>query len=339
MRTPRRAARVAVLDPEGAVFLFKYHNAEVGVHWALPGGGLEADETPREGALRDLREETGWTDVEPGAFLGTWEHDFTRADVPVRQYDHMFVARGPRREPVGGLLADVRTIEGILAWRWWTRQELTEAEEAVWPPELLSLLTEFEGGHWVAVVVALVAMLASVAGLVLARRRGSPELGLACVGLTFFVAQAVFLAVIRPITPVWMTSTLVPPFAFALACGWRSLARGGTAARSIALVAAGAWLAVGLAIFGFFVREIDTIRIGRGVRSLSGFVMVLSYSRATFALFTVDQTLESFLRGFQLMLIRRMTTYIHVGVAYTYVAVSCHGALRHDAPFAQRSGR
>ncbi|WP_409000570.1 GNAT family N-acetyltransferase [Streptomyces europaeiscabiei] len=144
LRTPRRAARVAVLDPEGAVFLFKYHNAEVGVHWALPGGGLEADETPREGALRELREETGWTDVEPGAFLGTWEHDFTRAGISVRQHDHMFVARGPRREPVGGLLAAARTKEGILAWRWWTRQELTEAEEAVWPPELLSLLTEFE---------------------------------------------------------------------------------------------------------------------------------------------------------------------------------------------------
>jgi transposase len=40
-----------------------------------------------------------------------------------------------------------------------------------------------------------------------------------------------------------------------------------------------------------------TIRIGRGVRPLSGFVMVLSYSRALFALFTLDQTLESFLRG------------------------------------------
>jgi transposase len=40
-----------------------------------------------------------------------------------------------------------------------------------------------------------------------------------------------------------------------------------------------------------------TIRIGHGVRPLSGFVMVLSYSRALFALFTLDQTLESFLRG------------------------------------------
>lgn len=40
-----------------------------------------------------------------------------------------------------------------------------------------------------------------------------------------------------------------------------------------------------------------TIRIGHGVRPVSGFVMVLAYSRAIFALFTLDQTLESFLRG------------------------------------------
>lgn len=40
-----------------------------------------------------------------------------------------------------------------------------------------------------------------------------------------------------------------------------------------------------------------SIQIGHGVRPLSGFVMVLSYSRALFALFTLDQTLEGFLRG------------------------------------------
>ena len=38
------------------------------------------------------------------------------------------------------------------------------------------------------------------------------------------------------------------------------------------------------------------LRIGCGVRNLSCFVMVLSWSRATFARFTLDQTLESFLR-------------------------------------------
>ena len=40
-----------------------------------------------------------------------------------------------------------------------------------------------------------------------------------------------------------------------------------------------------------------TLRIGRGTRPLSGFVMVLSYSRAIHAVFTLDQTLESFVRG------------------------------------------
>jgi len=38
------------------------------------------------------------------------------------------------------------------------------------------------------------------------------------------------------------------------------------------------------------------IRVGNGERSLSCFVMVLAWSRATFARFTLDQTLESFLR-------------------------------------------
>ena len=40
-----------------------------------------------------------------------------------------------------------------------------------------------------------------------------------------------------------------------------------------------------------------TIRVGRGERKMSCFVMTLCYSRATYAVFTYDQTLESFLRG------------------------------------------
>lgn len=40
-----------------------------------------------------------------------------------------------------------------------------------------------------------------------------------------------------------------------------------------------------------------TLRIGRGTRPLSAFVLVLGYSRAIHAVFTLDQTLESFLRG------------------------------------------
>ncbi|MEV8117742.1 NUDIX domain-containing protein [Streptomyces xiamenensis] len=139
MRLPRRAARIAVLAPDGAVFLFRYDNPEVGVHWAMPGGGLEPGEEARAGALRELAEETGWTDLEPGPLLCTWEHDFTRAGVPVRQHEHIWVAAGPRREPVGDLTAS-HAADAILRWRWWAPAELAGATEALWPPQLPALL-------------------------------------------------------------------------------------------------------------------------------------------------------------------------------------------------------
>ncbi|MDF1605143.1 NUDIX domain-containing protein [Nocardioides sp. YIM 152315] len=37
--------------------------------WTLPGGGVERDETPEEGVVREVREESGY-DVELGRLLG-----------------------------------------------------------------------------------------------------------------------------------------------------------------------------------------------------------------------------------------------------------------------------
>ncbi|WP_432032720.1 GNAT family N-acetyltransferase [Streptomyces antibioticus] len=145
LRTPRAAARIAVVDPGGAVFLFRYDNVEVGVHWALPGGGLEPGESPREGALRELREETGWTDLAPGPLLCTWEHDFTHSGVPVHQHEHVYVTEGARREPTGPHLAAAHATDGILTWRWWPREELRNAPEPVWPPDLARLLDRRDG--------------------------------------------------------------------------------------------------------------------------------------------------------------------------------------------------
>jgi len=140
-RVPRRAARVALLAEHGEVLL-RYDNPEVGVHWAMPGGGLDPGETPREGACREVREETGWTDVEPGPLLCTWEHDFTRGTVPVRQHEHIYVAHAPRR-PLAGDLAVAHQEDGILENRWWTPDELAAATEALWPPTLPELLADY----------------------------------------------------------------------------------------------------------------------------------------------------------------------------------------------------
>lgn len=62
------AAGVLHVAPDGDVLLLRRSNAEANYagHWALPGGGVEAGETPAQGAARESREEMG-VDVDPAS--------------------------------------------------------------------------------------------------------------------------------------------------------------------------------------------------------------------------------------------------------------------------------
>jgi 8-oxo-dGTP pyrophosphatase MutT (NUDIX family) len=139
MRVPRLAARIAVVDPEGAVFLQLHDDVEVGLHWVLPGGGLEEGEDELTGALREAAEETGWTDLWVGPPLWRWEHDYTRKGVPTRQTEVIFQGAGPRRDPVGDLTESF-ALDGIMTCRWWTPAELAGSTDLFWPPSLAQLL-------------------------------------------------------------------------------------------------------------------------------------------------------------------------------------------------------
>ena len=140
-RVPRRAARILVLDPEGAVFLQLHDDVEVGLHWVLPGGGLDPGEDELAGAVRETVEETGWTDIRTGPALWIWEHDYTRAGVPTRQREVIFLGHGPRRDPVGDL-ADSFAADGIMTCRWWTPEQLAGCPDLLWPPQLVPLLAD-----------------------------------------------------------------------------------------------------------------------------------------------------------------------------------------------------
>ncbi|WP_345706010.1 NUDIX domain-containing protein [Kitasatospora paranensis] len=99
-----------------------------------PGGVTD------RGALRELREETGWADLVPGRLLCTWEHDFTWHGTPVRQHEHIYVTDGPHRGPVGDV-SEVHRTDRILGWRWWTPADLADPDaDALWPPQLPALL-------------------------------------------------------------------------------------------------------------------------------------------------------------------------------------------------------
>ncbi len=54
----RPCVGVMLANPRGEVFVGQRIDSDVAA-WQMPQGGIDADETPREAALRELREETG----------------------------------------------------------------------------------------------------------------------------------------------------------------------------------------------------------------------------------------------------------------------------------------
>jgi len=133
--------RVAIFDPDGWIFMLRYDNEEVGIHWAMPGGGIDPGESLIDAARREVAEETGWRDVEIGEELWTWEHDFTRGGIQVRQSERILLGHSPRRDPSGDLTV-AHAADGILAWRWWSPREVTVADEPLWPTNLAALLAQ-----------------------------------------------------------------------------------------------------------------------------------------------------------------------------------------------------
>jgi 8-oxo-dGTP pyrophosphatase MutT (NUDIX family) len=143
----RLAGRVIALDLDDRVLLFRYDEAEpFGVHWATPGGGLEDGEDFHAGAVRELREETGWTDVPVGdeivaadSWRGIWH---ATAQRPFRQRERFFLARvtEPRRPVLN--VDGMHESDGIRAYRWWSLEELEATAEKIWPAGLAGILRD-----------------------------------------------------------------------------------------------------------------------------------------------------------------------------------------------------
>ncbi|MEX0428177.1 NUDIX hydrolase [Nocardioides sp. DS6] len=85
-----RLAAYAVIVRDGQVLLALWNEAADRKRWTLPGGGVDLYETPEEGAVREVREETGY-DVELTGLLGL-ETDVIPPEGRQRPTDRTFKA-------------------------------------------------------------------------------------------------------------------------------------------------------------------------------------------------------------------------------------------------------
>jgi 8-oxo-dGTP pyrophosphatase MutT (NUDIX family) len=141
---PRSSARVLLLDRDDRVLLFRGIDpgaASDDSWWFTPGGGLDPGESHRDGAARELFEETGLR-CDPADLIGPVHEEETLFDFARRrllQHSTFFVLR------VDSHVVDVSGFEeveasSIVEHRWWSRDELRATGETFYPGCLVDLL-------------------------------------------------------------------------------------------------------------------------------------------------------------------------------------------------------
>jgi 8-oxo-dGTP diphosphatase len=110
LAVPRHRVGVAVVavDDDGRILLLR-HVFHPDAPWGLPGGWLERNESPGEGAMRELREETGLT----GSLGPLVQHSYVRSPAHIGLIYLAFV------QPTA-----VRLSHEILAADWFDPNEL-----------------------------------------------------------------------------------------------------------------------------------------------------------------------------------------------------------------------
>jgi 8-oxo-dGTP pyrophosphatase MutT (NUDIX family) len=137
--TPRRAARVLLLDASDRVLLFAGTDPARPGHgyWFTPGGGLDPGETPAEGAARELAEETGLrlTPGELGAPVWSETVEFPFDGVWYRQEQEFFLVRVTSWDVDTAGFNDIERAS-VSGHRWWSLAELSATAERYYPPDL-----------------------------------------------------------------------------------------------------------------------------------------------------------------------------------------------------------
>ena len=137
-RINREAGRVLLFDQSGRILLVLGQDPaqpELGTWWFTPGGGLEPHESHREGAQRELLEETGIAaNLSPvPVFERTIEFPFDGG--LYRQHEFFFAALAQSTEVRPMHLTELE-LRAVLDTQWWSFEDLQRTQEVVHPTML-----------------------------------------------------------------------------------------------------------------------------------------------------------------------------------------------------------
>ena len=138
-RRARPAARLLMVDPDGAILLFRFDPPGVRSFWATPGGAVDQGESYDEAARREMLEETGWA-LDPGPEIAQRDASFTTLEGErVWSDERYYLVRVPERQiATTGHTALEQAV--MQHHHWWTLDELQTSDEVIFPENLAEMV-------------------------------------------------------------------------------------------------------------------------------------------------------------------------------------------------------